>query len=223
MNESNAEKNQGVNKVLIAAVLIAVAVGIGGAIAYVSRPAAPTVEPALPALAKGTIEITFKINDPIRFPDDEPLDDPQTVAWLEDSDGNYAGSILVSDWTSSEGWEETVKLPDKTKIKEMCPDWQAASGWPKKHSKKVIDAVTRATPATGPHKITVKCLDLKLNAGAYRYYVQTSVAPLHNILASGTLTLGDKAGESIADIAYKPELHKDAGKILSDVKARYTP
>ena len=211
-NEDKSTSCVGARTVL--AIVLLIFICAGGVIGYFSHHTRP---------AGGSIEISFKINDPLRYPDDEPLDDPQTVIWLEDSRGQYVRSILVSDWTSSEGWEKTVKLPDKTEIKEICPQWQAASGWPKNHSKKTIDAVTKATPETGDHEISVKCADLKLKVGTYRYCVQTSVAELHSILCIGTITIGDEPDESIATVLYKPELHKDAGGVLSDVKAVYTP
>jgi hypothetical protein len=87
----------------------------------------------------------------------------------------------------------------------------------------MIDAVTKTTPETGEHTISINCSDLKIKVGAYRYCVQTSVAPLHSILCTGTLVIGDGAAESIATVLYKPELHKDAGDVLSEVKANYTP
>ena len=177
-----------------------------------------------PTYDGGTIEISFDINDPEKFPDDEPLQDPQTVVWIEDAGGKYVRSVLVSDWTAQIGWKKMVKLADGTKVKEMCPQWQRASGWPKNHSKKVVDAVSKATPETGPNKITVKCANLKLTAGTYRYRVQTSVAEVHSILYTGTITVGGgAASESAAKVEYLPEKHPDAGDILSNVKATYKP
>ncbi|MDP6637384.1 MAG: DUF2271 domain-containing protein [Phycisphaerae bacterium] len=212
MSDENRTSPGPLKKVLIAAVLIAICVGCAiGYMLYQSRP------------ADGTIEISFRINDPSHFPDDEPLSIPQTVVWLENSRGEYIQSLMVSDWTSSEGWEETVKLPDGTKVKKICPKWQVASGWPENHSKQVIDAVTRATPETGAHTVSVKCRDLKLSVGTYRCYVQTSVAPLHTILAAGTINIGRGSTETTADITYNPGKHKDAGPVLSDVKVRYAP
>jgi hypothetical protein len=173
--------------------------------------------------AEGSIEISFSINDPLRYPDDEPLEEPQTVAWLEDADGKYVRSILVSDWTSGGGWAKKIKLPDGKKVTASCPQWQVASSWPKNHTKQQIDAVTKATPETGSHKISVDCRKANLPAGTYQYFVQASVAPLHSIVCTGKITIGGQQEESIAKVIYKPEIHKDAGPILSDVKARYTP
>jgi hypothetical protein len=215
MDDSEIKKNTNAGsrkKTLAMAGLIAVC--IGGAIGYVLLQSEP---------ADGTIEISFRINDPESYPDDEPLSIPQTVVWIEDASGRYVQSILVSDWTSQGGWRVTVKDHDGTKIKKICPQWQTASGWPENHSKKVIDAVTKATPNTGPHKISIKCDDLKLTVGTYRYIVQTSVAPLHTITATGTINIGDAQVESTARITYNPEMHKHAGRVLSNVKASYTP
>ena len=212
MDDQNTTSTGGLKKTLTAAVVIAVCLGgLIGYFLYRYR------------LAGGSIEISFRINDPRRYPDDEPLSIPQTVVWLEDARGIYVRSLLVSDWTSGEGWKVKVKLPDGRKVKKICPQWQAASNWPEKHSKQVIDAVTKATPKTGPHTLSIKCSDLKLSVGTYRYRVQTSVAALHTILAAGTITVGGGPMESTAKIAYNPEMHKDAGPVLSDVKARYTP
>ena len=57
------------------------------------------------------LEISFRINDPVRYPDDEPLSDPQTVIWLEDRSGRYVQSLLVSDWTAMGGWKKKRKTP----------------------------------------------------------------------------------------------------------------
>jgi len=212
MDDKNTTSTGGLKKTLTAAVVIAVC--LGGLIGYFLYRYRP---------ADGSIEISFKISDPLRYPDDEPLSTPQTVVWLEDTRGNYVGSLLVSDWTSGEGWKVKVKLPDGRKVKKICPQWQTASLWPENHSKQVIDAVTKATPKTGPNTVRIKCSDLKLSVGTYRYRVQTSVAPLHTILAAGTIDIGGGPVESQAEIAYNPAMHEDAGPVLSDVKARYTP
>ena len=212
MDDQNTTGAGDLKKTIAATVVIAVCfAGAIGYLWYQSRPVG------------GSIEISFRISDPLRYPDDEPLSTPQTVLWIEDARGNYIRSLLVSDWTSEEGWKVKVKLPDGTKVRKICPQWQVASGWPKNHSKQVIDAVTKATPDTGPHTVSVKCRELNLTAGTYRYRVQTSVAPLHTIIAAGTITIGGGPVESTAEIAYNPEMHKDAGPVLSDVKARYTP
>ena len=212
MDDQNTTGSGGLRKTLAAAVVIAVC--LGGVIGYLLHQS---------RAADGSIEISFRINDPLRYPDDEPLSTPQTVVWIENAGGNYIRSLLVSDWTAQEGWEAKVKLPDGTKVTEMCPQWQIASGWPKNHTKQQIDAVTKATPATGAHTVSVKCRDLKLSVGTYRYHVQTSVAPLHTIIAAGTITIGSGQVVSVANIAYNPEMHKDAGPVLSDVKASYKP
>ncbi|MBT3199419.1 MAG: DUF2271 domain-containing protein [Phycisphaerales bacterium] len=198
----------------ILAVILFIGICVGGVIGYLSQRSRP---------ATGVLAISFKINDPLNYPDDEPLQDPQTAVWLEDAQGKYISTAMISDWTSMEGWEETVKLPDGTKVKEMCPKWQEVSGWPANHTKQQIDAVTKATPETGPHTVKVNLAELKLTTGTYRYCVQTSVAPRHTIIATGTITIGSGQVESNAIIVYTPDMHPDAGPVLSDVNASYTP
>jgi len=52
---------------------------------------------------------------------------------------------------------------------------------------------------------------------------QTSVAEGHNIVCTDTLQIGDSGAEARAEVSYNPKMHKDAGPILSDVKATYIP
>jgi len=173
--------------------------------------------------ADGFIEVSFRINDPLRFPDDEPLPEPQTVIWLEDDGGRYAGSLLVSEWLSSGGYAKKMKTPDGKKVPAVCAEWQAVSGWPKGHSKKTVDAVTAATPQTGAHTVRFDCRDLGLAVGGYKFHVQTSVAEGYHIISSGRINIGGEPAETKAAVTYHPEMHKDAGAILTDVKARYSP
>jgi len=171
----------------------------------------------------GAIEISFRINDPVRFDDDEPLWDPQTVVWLEDSSGRYVQTLMVCDWTAMGGWKKKRKTADGTKVTEICPQWQEASGWPEGHSESVVDAITRATPVVGAHTVGANCADLGLAPGTYRYHVQASVAEGHTILCSGTILIGESPTTNQAERTYKPKMHADAGAILSDVKATYAP
>ena len=86
MDDQNTTSTGGSMKTLAAAVVVAVCFGgVIGYLRYRSRP------------ADGSIEISFRINDPLRHPADEPLSIPQTVVWLEDARGNYIRSLLVSD------------------------------------------------------------------------------------------------------------------------------
>jgi len=172
--------------------------------------------------AGGYIEISFRINDPLRYPDEEPLEEPQTVVWLEDSGGNYAGSLLVSDWLASGGYAKKIKTSDGKKVPAVCAEWQAASGWPKGHSKKTVDVVSAATPQTGTHTVKFSCADLGLKVGSHKFHVQTSVAEGYYIMGSGTIDIGGDPAETTATVINHPKLHKDAGPILTDVKAAYS-
>ena len=176
-----------------------------------------------PDPADGHIEVTFRINDPVRYDDDEPLSDPQTVVWLEHKCGRYVRSLMVSDWTAMGGWKKMTKSPDGGKVPVSCPRWQEASNWPDWHSKQDIDAVTKATPEVGAHTVRVSCRTLRVPPGDYRYYVQTTVAPIHSILYCGEIHIGGGEVEAAGKVTYIPEMHKDAGPTLSDVKARYRP
>ena len=176
-----------------------------------------------PAPAEGDIEISFRINDPVRYDDEEPLQDPQTVVWLEHSCGRYVRSLMVSDWTAMGGWRKQTKTAAGKEVRVSCPRWQQASDWPDGHSKTDIDAVTKATPGAGAHTVRVSCRKMRVPPGDYRYYVQTTVAPVHSILYSAAIHIGGPAAAAEGTVTYIPEMHKDAGPVLSNVKARYRP
>lgn len=175
----------------------------------------------LPPATTGRVEISFQINDPLDE-DAEGLIAPQTVVWIENARGRYVKSLLVSDWLASEGWHYKVKKSAWRKVKLTCPQWQSSSRWPKKHSEADIDAVTKATPVTGAHRVAVGCDRLGVAPGNCRYHVESTYSDDgHSIICSGILSIGGTNAASQAAATYHPGEHVGAGQILSNVKAKY--
>ncbi len=173
--------------------------------------------------ATGALEISFQIHDPVKA-DDERFIDPQTVIWIEDGKGRYVRSLLVSDWLALGGWRKKMKHSALKETDIICPEWQKASRWPRKHTEAVIDAVTKATPPTGKSTVTVSCAELGIGHGEYRYHVQSCyTGDGHYVLRSGRISVGGTNASSRATATYNPGRLEEAGDILGDVTARYTP
>jgi hypothetical protein len=166
-----------------------------------------------PESAAGTLEFSFIIKDPVILGID-PLPYPSTAIWLEDKNGKYVTSLLVSQWLGTEGYEES----------SICPSWQQASAWPVDHTEAEIDAVTMPTPSTYNllYIYTYSCSEKKLAAGTYIFKIETSVDIGYNILATGEIEIGGADKESSATYTYSPEVHPEAGEALSNVKVKYS-
>jgi hypothetical protein len=173
--------------------------------------------------ACGTLEISFRILDPLKA-DDERFIDPQTVVWIEDAKGRYVRSLLVSDWLALGGWRKKLKHSAVKGTNLICPEWQKASRWPGKHSEAAIDAVTKATPSTGKHAVTASCADLGMRPGEYRYYVQSCyTGDGHYVLYSGQISVGETNALHRATARHNPGRLAEGGDILSGVAATYRP
>jgi len=136
----------------------------------------------------------------------------QTVIWLEDENGNYVTSLLVSEWLSYEGYSNPT----------VCPDWSKVSDW-KNASEKEVHAVTAATPPIGSNVLRIDCKKANLPPGKYRYCVQTHIMGNYNVLYCGRIEIDGQEDESTAKVTYTPGRRPAAAEILRNVKAKYCP
>lgn len=134
----------------------------------------------------------------------------QTVIWLEDADGNYVKSAMVSEYLSYGGYNKP----------EICPTWSQTANW-RQVSKSEFDAVTAATPDLGQNTVIIDCKEQNLPPGVYFYCVQTHVIEDYNILYRGKITIGKGDAENIAKVTYMPGKSPGTEHCLSNVKARY--
>ena len=102
-----------------------------------------------PKPAKGSLEISFTF--------DKPKDvEPSYCAaiWLEDMDGNYVRSLLVTEYLSYGGYNDST----------ICPRWRSGADWDNVTDDE-FDTVTQATPSVGSHVMTFACEDHHLMTG----------------------------------------------------------
>ena len=136
----------------------------------------------------------------------------QTAIWLENEQGELVRSLLVSEYLSYGGYNDST----------ICPDWSKLANW-SKVSPEEFDAVTAATPGIGNNVLKVDCRKANLLPGKYIYCVQVHILENYNMLYEGEIMLNGENVESIATAKYIPRQHPLAGNVLSHVKARYIP
>ncbi len=171
-------------------------------------------EPAKDVPAKGFIKISYQINErEIEIEDEEGASTvtiPQTVAWLEDENGKYVKSLLVSEWLSYGGYKRPV----------VCVTWSGLADWANV-SIEEFDAVTQATPYYGDNELIIDCTKRGLLPGTYYYCVETHVVDEYNILYRGQIKIGQKNDENTAEVKYIPGKFPPGENDLCDVKAQY--
>jgi hypothetical protein len=162
----------------------------------------------------GALEISYTLN-PSQNPD---LQSPfLVVMWLEDSDGTYVRTLLVSRWLSLDGYEYE-------QFGGVCADWGGKADWG--NTTEDVDAVTKATKDLGavdhPYTWTIALDELELDAGTYRCNIEVSVEAQYNIICTGVLDLGGNDLEVTPKPVYVPSAHPSAGMILGETKMTYT-
>jgi len=157
--------------------------------------------------AKGSITINYKLN---QVEGVEPS--YQTVVWLEDLNGNYIKSFLVSEYLSYGGYNDST----------ICPNWSIPANWDSV-SDENFDAVTGATPSIGQNELKIGLEREKLPAGKYRYCIQTHIIEQYNILYYGEIEIGGESDKNFATQDFTPDKHPLAFNVLENVAAEYIP
>jgi hypothetical protein len=156
--------------------------------------------------APGSLEIQFNFNKPAG--NMEPS--YQIAIWLEDLNGLYIKSLLVSEYLSYGGYNDST----------ICPMWRKKADWDNV-SDEEFNAVTQATPDVSFNSIQINCKEFEIVPGKYKYLVQAHIQERYNIAYTGEIELGQNPAEHSANVAYYPERHPDAGEVLSDVLVKY--
>jgi hypothetical protein len=157
--------------------------------------------------AKGRLTISYQLRAA-----DSLVPSFQTAIWLEDLEGNYLKSVLVSEYLSYGGYNDTT----------ICTNWIKKAGWDSV-SLETFDAVTVATPPVGENSLEIDCRTANLAVGRYRFCVQTHIIEEYNIMCSGVIDIGDMESERRGEPEYLPARHPDADRVLENVKATYKP
>ena len=156
-------------------------------------------------LAEGYIELTYDFNAPKTI---EPSF--QTVIWLENAQGKYIKSLLVSEYLSFGGYEDTL----------ICPDWNGLVDW-ENMSDEEYDAITAATPPVGSNTFKIDCSKEKLLPDEYRVCIQTHIRDEYNILYCGKIEIGKNAQEGKVKRIYIPNLLPETENVLTNVFLKY--
>jgi len=149
----------------------------------------------------------------------------QYAVWIEDMQGNLIKSLYASRWTANGGYSSR---PDS------IPLWVAKAGL-SSMAKSEVDAVSSATPGTGPASHTWDLTDLdgaKVQAGDYTFFVEGTLRWKNFVLYSGVITVRSAPTVTEAEAAYtymasdrQPALTSDSSEIamIANVAARFTP
>lgn len=156
-------------------------------------------------VAEGFLEISYQFNQPQEF---QPSF--QTVIWLEDQDGKYLRSLLVSEYLAFDAYDQP----------EICSTWSKVADW-ENVPEAEFDAITMPTPDIGANVFKVDCAKEKLTPGVYHYGIEVHIADDYNVMYRGKITIGKKDVENLPKISYNPDKLEGAENIISDVKARY--
>jgi len=108
----------------------------------------------------------------------------QHAIWIEDMDGNLIKSLFASRWTADGGY---ARRPDSIAV------WAERAGLANM-SRAEVDAVSGATPSTGPQSYTWNLTDLSGNTvlqGDYVFFVEGMLRWKNFVLFSGVITIGD--------------------------------
>lgn len=157
--------------------------------------------------AKGTLQISWEF---VNSAEKNLVPSYQTAVWLLNDKGEYVKSILVSEYLSYGGYNDTT----------ICTEWIKVADWDNVLPE-TFDAVTKATPPIGTNTINIDCKSENIFPGTYNYYVETHIIEQYNILYHGQITIGKKPSKNIAEPVYIPEKHPVSGDVLKNVNANY--
>ena len=157
--------------------------------------------------AKGTLTISWEL---AASEDKSVVPSYQTVIWLQNDKTDSIKSILVSEYLSYGGYNDTT----------ICTDWIKVADWDNV-AEETFDAVTKATPSIGPDTHSIDCSSEKILPGTYNYFVETHIVENYNILYTGQITIGQEPSLSKAEPVYLPKKHPLSGDVLKNVNANY--
>lgn len=153
----------------------------------------------------GTLEISFD------FTRQRTIASNQYAVWIEDAEGKLVKTLYVTAFTGRGGYKYR---PD------CLPTWVK-----KAHPQELpnVDAITSATPKSGPQVYTWDGRDAAGNfvpPGVYRFVIEATLYWSNRVVFTGTFTYG---GESVDTIPITVERFggKENEGMITNVRARY--
>ena len=176
-------------------------------------------EPAAPKDLSGELVITFD------FVRQSGSASNQHAVWIEDFNGNVVRTLFASRWTANGGYKTR---PDSIAI------WVQRASLVNMTSTEV-DAVSGATPRTGPQSYTWDLTDANWDIvppGDYVFFVEGTLRWKNYVLYSGAVTLGDEpvTVQANAEFIYEGDGRyailtpdSDENNMIGPVTAVFTP
>lgn len=165
----------------------------------------PAVKAAATAKSPGNVTIRFDYQRIRQRASD------QLAVWVEDAQGKHVRTLLVTKFTANDGYQKRA---------EAVPEWQKAFQ-PASASRSALDAISSATPQSGPLAIVWDCLDQSgraVPAGSYVYKVEANIKWEQTAFWQGSITVGPAAGQSAAAAAAGGD-----NALLRAVRADFVP
>ncbi|MDT8901402.1 DUF2271 domain-containing protein [Anaeroselena agilis] len=160
--------------------------------------------------APGAVTISYELQ---RMP---TIASNQMAVWVEDSDGKYIKTLLVTRFTGRGGYERRP---------ECLPLWRKAAGVGGPPTA-TVDAVTSATQQPGPHTLVWDCTDSAgrpVAPGSYAYKVEGTLFWAKEILWEGEIAIGDRPSSSQAVVSYLPPGVGEGAPMIDKVSASFAP
>jgi hypothetical protein len=141
----------------------------------------------------------------------------QLAVWIEDEKGVFVRTLFVSNFVGKRaGW----KIRPQT-----TPTWVAVADV-KDTPQGEIDAVSGATPPTGPVSVVWDLMDSEGNRvprGTYRYRIECNISWENTVLWTGTIGAGGGSESTRATAVYSPAGAEKLGTPITAVSAAYEP
>ena len=178
-----------------------------------------TAEPDSPVNVSGEVVISFNYE---RIPGSASN---QYAVWIEDMDGNLIRTLFATRWTAEGGYQTR---PDSIAL------WAERSGLPEM-TREEVDAVSGATPRTGPQVHVWDLTDTngeKVAPGEYRFFVEGTLRWKNYVLFTGVIKIGEEPVivEATAKFVYEATDRYDAltsdspeNRMIGPVTASFTP
>ena len=160
----------------------------------------------------GTVTVSYTVS---RIPGSASN---QWAVWIEDGAGKFVKTLFVTDYMAREqGWKVRT---------QSLVNWVKAANVPDL-PQSALDAVSGATPASGPHSAVWDLTDAAgrpVPAGVYGYRVEASLLRDNTAMFTGKIKIGGEKETSKAEVRYFPAGADTLGRVLiSEVSAVFEP